>query len=271
MLLDDESSSRTPEDDLEYATPLGKSSAHGVTIPDQSVKIYSDSGGAPHLSGDNSAAKDSDQTYPVHTRANTNIDTPSIGEVPDASTSTPEVSERSHISTAHNGSAAAQDLPFATSLASSSPHSRLRTPRGSGSPAVAPDTAPLANIKALKIEKEVAKLKEIIEDASPEAIHKLLRDDWRAFLYTPLDEEHLTYIVRACIKNSTPNVIERAIRELLLRTEFRPLVFKSALKYVTTEQLFNQLPSPILHETVDKALLFATAPCAHSPTPTGRP
>jgi hypothetical protein len=266
MVVDDESSSNTPEEEVEYATPTGKSPADDATDSDQSVKINSVSAVTPHISGDDSAAFHSNKTSPVDSGAGTNIDTPSDIEIPDASTSTREVSETSRLSAAPNGSTAAQDLPFATSLDSSSPQSRLRTPlsrapnSNSESPAVAPETAPVASPRSIRIEKEVAKLNEIIEDASPEALHKLLRNEWRAFLYTPLDEEHLTYIMRACIKNSTPNVIERAVREVLLKAEFRPLVFKSALKHITAEQLVNQLPSPVLYETVDKALTHATAP-----------
>jgi hypothetical protein len=43
---------------------------------------------------------------------------------------------------------------------------------------------------------QVARLKEAMEEASPKALHQLLRQEWRVFHYTPLDEDHLSYILR---------------------------------------------------------------------------
>jgi hypothetical protein len=53
-----------------------------------------------------------------------------------------------------------------------------------------------------------------MDEASPEALHQLLRQEWRVFLYTPLDEDHLSYILRVTLKNSTPVIAERGLREV---------------------------------------------------------
>jgi hypothetical protein len=111
-----------------------------------------------------------------------------------------------------------------------------------------------ANAKSLKIDKEVAKLKEAIQDASPEALHKLLRKEWRVFLYTPLEEDHLNYILRACLKNATPRVIEGAAKEILSKPEFRTNLLCQVLKHVPTDQF----PEKIVKEIEDNFLQTAT-------------
>jgi hypothetical protein len=77
----------------------------------------------------------------------------------------------------------------------------------SHTPRETPSNSPAATPNSLKIDKEVARLKEAMDEASPEALHQLLRQE-SVFLYTPLDEDHLSYILCVTLKNSTPVIVE---------------------------------------------------------------
>jgi hypothetical protein len=72
-------------------------------------------------------------------------------------------------------------------------------------------------IDSIKFDKEVAQLREQLADASPKALQKVLRDRWRDFLFEGAGLHHLTFIIRALLKNATPEVLERVGEELIFK------------------------------------------------------
>ena len=252
-MVDKQSSSSPPEEELEFATP-GENSLEKNTTS-KSV-----------MSNVNSNTTPDEASRTVHDKSVTTTSETTTGEA--IITTQGIAPSLSPVSRARNGvdtiayTLAPSTTPFATSSATSLSHNRASTPRTiptSVSPAPVLAIPPPGTPKSIKVEEEVARLKEAIEDASPEALHKLLRQEWRAFLYTPLDEDHLTYILRACLKNSTPIVVERGVKEILSKPEHRPIIVNGAIKYVTTDELTRRLPTRTLIETVNKTLANTTA------------
>jgi len=70
---------------------------------------------------------------------------------------------------------------------------------------------------SIKFDKEVAQLKEQLADASPKALQKVLRDRWRDFLFEGAGLHHITFVIRALLKNATPEILDRAGEELIFK------------------------------------------------------
>ena len=252
----------------ELATPAANAPADHGTTYHQSPDRDTESQKRAHKLGDQKVPKGarmSNESISDNSTINIVRENTVAGR---AAVSPSDTSSHSFINQAPNGvqqadrfTFASSDDPLAAALAASLPHQPVSTSRtlSSASPAPVPIVPQAVNPKAIKIEKEFARLKELIKDASPQALHKLVRQEWRAFLYTPLDEDHLTYILRACLKNATPIIVERGVREILANPEFGQIMMNNALKQATTDALLDHLPTQSLIETVDKALAHVNA------------
>jgi hypothetical protein len=76
---------------------------------------------------------------------------------------------------------------------------------------------PKTTTDSIKVDKEVAQLKEQLADASPKALQKVLRDNWREFLFEGAGLHHLTFIIRALLKNAPLEVLDRVGEELVFK------------------------------------------------------
>ena len=106
-------------------------------------------------------------------------------------------------------------------------------------------------------DKELARLKEAIDGVSPEILHKFLRKEWRGMLFSPLDEEHIAYILRACLKNSPPSVVERSMKDALHVPAHRSAITQNILKHITVDELVAQVPENVLDEVAARRIDLA--------------
>ena len=87
---------------------------------------------------------------------------------------------------------------------------------------------------SVKDDKDLACLTELISQVTPEVAQKALRDNWRTFLFKPNDKNepphhhHLSFLIRAAIKNAPSSVIERVVKT---GDFFRPELVQAA-RYV---------------------------------------
>ncbi|PBP23578.1 hypothetical protein BUE80_DR005671 [Diplocarpon rosae] len=86
--------------------------------------------------------------------------------------------------------------------------------------------APTA-VESMKLDKEILRLQEALLGVSPEAAQKVLRNHWRIFLFETYNEDHITFILRAGLKNSSPEVLDRVLRD---EGVFRDVMIKSVAK-----------------------------------------
>ena len=73
--------------------------------------------------------------------------------------------------------------------------------------------SPSATAESTKLEKEMAQLKDVLAQISPEAAQRVLRQQWRVFLFEPYNEDHISFILRAGLKNSSVRIIDRVFKD----------------------------------------------------------
>ncbi|KAK2627032.1 hypothetical protein QTJ16_004207 [Diplocarpon rosae] len=83
------------------------------------------------------------------------------------------------------------------------------------------------SVESITLDKEILRLKEALLGVSPEAAQKVLRNHWRIFLFETYNEDHITFILRAGLKNSSPEVLDRVLRD---EGVFRDVMIKSVAK-----------------------------------------
>lgn len=80
-----------------------------------------------------------------------------------------------------------------------------------------PSSAAKTAADSIKLDKEIAHLKETISGASPKALQRVLRDNWRPFLFEGASSAHVAYMIRALMKNATDDAINRVGTELIFQ------------------------------------------------------
>ncbi|KAH7342231.1 hypothetical protein BKA65DRAFT_287990 [Rhexocercosporidium sp. MPI-PUGE-AT-0058] len=81
--------------------------------------------------------------------------------------------------------------------------------------------------QSMKTDKEIARLREVLAEVSPEAAQKVLKEKWRMFLFEDYDEAHIAFILRAGLKNSNQAILERVLKDDGL---FKDTLLKAAIK-----------------------------------------
>ncbi|CAL3963511.1 unnamed protein product [Diplocarpon coronariae] len=96
-----------------------------------------------------------------------------------------------------------------------------------GSEADAPVKAARISAESIKLDKEILRLQSALFDISPKAAQKVLKDRWRLFLFETYNEDHITFILRAGLKNSSPEILDRVLKD---EGVFRDVMVKSVAK-----------------------------------------
>ncbi|CAD6446749.1 e0e1b36a-5933-49ea-ac31-bc1ff3d20274 [Sclerotinia trifoliorum] len=128
--------------------------------------------------------------------------------------------------------------------------SKFITPRGSYIPPPAP-----------KADEETARLREVLLHVSTEATQAILREQWRNFLFTNAEDSHITFILRAGLKNANPNVLVRILKDAgVMKEAFvevvsakQPIVAR-VLKNASANQLADLVPSKVLDQALSEHL-----------------
>lgn len=155
------------------------------------------------------------------------------------------------------------DLPELIAIdGSASPSNQLR-PASQVSPTMN-GTSPEA-LKALPTsveeDKDIALLSELLQNTTPEVAQKLLRDNWRIFLFSKSsathDFPHLTFVLRAGLKNAPPLVVKEVINlggfytpDAVQHLGKKKEVVKAVMNSASPTQLKDLVPPPILHQVL---------------------
>lgn len=141
---------------------------------------------------------------------------------------------------------------------SQSNHSASPNPRLSGltnrlafaSPSVQGTPQP----NSLKLDKDVAKFTTLLHNTLPGASLKFLKDNWRTvFFHNDRNEQHVEYVLKACLKNLPQNTLEVLLKD---KSKFAEAFIKKAS---TTAMVSNNIVEEILaHATVKQIVDHAS-------------
>jgi hypothetical protein len=120
--------------------------------------------------------------------------------------------------------------------------------------------------QSIKLDKEVARLKELLTETSSEAAQKVLKDKWRVFLFDGYDEDHISFILRAGLKNSNLPILERVLKDdsafkepFAVMASKKPNVIAKVLKSATHTQLSSNVPGATLDRVIVEHLKHVPA------------
>ncbi|EPQ61604.1 BgtA-20335 [Blumeria graminis f. sp. tritici] len=116
------------------------------------------------------------------------------------------------------------------------------------------------------IQNEVERLKEVLLDVSPKAAQKVLREMWRVFMFAELDEDHVSFLLRAGLKNANSSILSRVFRdESLYRGQMLEFICRKGqtiarvLQTATSNQLTSLVPESVLDDAIAERLKYVSA------------
>jgi hypothetical protein len=119
--------------------------------------------------------------------------------------------------------------------------------------------------ESIKLDKEIARLNEVLSETSAQAAQKVLHDKWRYFLFDQYDRSHISFILRAGFKNSSVHVVDKVLRDsTIFKDQFldvaskKPGVIEKVISNATLSQL-NHLPQRILDKALAERLKTVSA------------
>ncbi|KAI9050811.1 hypothetical protein LZ554_004930 [Drepanopeziza brunnea f. sp. 'monogermtubi'] len=111
--------------------------------------------------------------------------------------------------------------------------------------------------ETIKIDKEVARLKEFLAEVSSAAAQRVLKESWRMFLFDNYNEDHIAFILRAGLRNANATIIERVLRdEGLFKTQMMDLIIKrpdfleKALQSASAALVTTQVPETVIDQVI---------------------
>jgi hypothetical protein len=137
---------------------------------------------------------------------------------------------------------------------------QLRYQNSASVPTTAQTTA-----ESIKLEKEIARLNEVIHETSARAAQKVLKEKWRFFLFDQYDESHISFILRAGFKNANSSVTEKVLQDKSLFKELlldvaskKSSVIEKVITNATAAQL-HSAPQRVLDEAIAERLKTVSA------------
>ncbi|PQE17060.1 c2h2 and c2hc zinc finger protein [Rutstroemia sp. NJR-2017a BBW] len=119
-----------------------------------------------------------------------------------------------------------------------------------------------------RIEEERARLKAVLVHTSPEVAQMVLREQWRNFLFPSGrdNDDNLSFILRAGLKNGTNNAITRVFKDhavfkepLIGAVSKRQAVVERVLKNASPNQLSDLVPERVLDQVLAERLKHVPA------------
>jgi hypothetical protein len=146
--------------------------------------------------------------------------------------------------------------PSSSSLKQKGLHSEVNSPNkkplGSQLSSMANGT-----VGSTKLDKEIARLNEVLAETSAEAAQRIMRQHWRVFLFDQYNEDHISFILRAGLKNSNFSIIERVFKDeaafkdsLISVISKKRSVITNVLKNATYREVLDLMSESVL----DRAL-----------------
>lgn len=127
------------------------------------------------------------------------------------------------------------------------------------------EPATLTASENIKLEKEIVRLKEVLDEISPQAAQRVLREKWRTFLFEGYNEDHIAFVLRAGLKNSNATILERVLRDdgtfrdtLLKAAARKPAYTQKVLRNVSADVVRSYVSEKIIDQVI--AERFKTVP-----------
>jgi hypothetical protein len=131
--------------------------------------------------------------------------------------------------------------------------------------------------KQIKFHKEVSRLQDALDDVSTDVARNVLHSNWRRFIFEGYDEIHIGFILRAILKNATPDVLERVARDgglfkgpMLQAAVENKVVINSIIsdtdhvpllaKHMSPDELFSALPPNFIDKAIADRISTVEAP-----------
>ena len=136
----------------------------------------------------------------------------------------------------------------------------------SNSPGLHANAASSATDELTKLDKEIVRLKELLFQTSAEAAQKVLRQHWRTFLFENYNEDHISFILRAGLKNSNFSIIDRVFKDevsfkepLIAVLSKKRNILARALEDTTEREILGLLPESLLDRALSDRLKHVPA------------
>lgn len=114
-----------------------------------------------------------------------------------------------------------------------------------------------AEIESNRLAKDMSRLKQVLGEVSHEAAQNVLRENWRTFLFDPPNESHVAFVLRAGLKNSTPGILSRVIKDdnvfkqpFVEAASNKPALRRRILETATPEEMFQYISVDLLESIV---------------------
>ncbi|KAL2076198.1 hypothetical protein VTL71DRAFT_1141 [Oculimacula yallundae] len=118
---------------------------------------------------------------------------------------------------------------------------------------VASNYEPPTATQSIKMDKEIARLHEVLAEVSPQAAQKVLKEKWRMFLFEDYDEAHIAFILRAGLKNSSQEILDRVLKD---DGAFKDTLLKSAMKKPDfIEKVLRKAPGEVVVACIPESTL----------------
>ncbi|KAH8662981.1 hypothetical protein BGZ60DRAFT_412432 [Tricladium varicosporioides] len=124
----------------------------------------------------------------------------------------------------------------------------------------------MTTAELLKQEREVLRVKEVLNEVSPEAVQKAFRDNWRQIVFEGNHETHVAFIARAVLKNASSSVLERIGKDdgifkgaLLEAAIHKPVVVQNVFKSLDHHQIIKHISKTVLDKIILQILEDADA------------
>ncbi|CZT06455.1 uncharacterized protein RAG0_12157 [Rhynchosporium agropyri] len=108
-------------------------------------------------------------------------------------------------------------------------------------------------VQSIKMEKEIARLHEVLAEVSPQAAQKVLKEKWRMFLFEDYNEAHIAFILRAGLKNSNQEILDRVLKD---EGGFKDNLLKTVIKKPEfVEKVLKKTPPEIIAASISESAL----------------
>jgi len=130
------------------------------------------------------------------------------------------------------------------------PSSPLATPNSSAKPVSINGNAALI----IKNDKQALRLNEVLNETSPAVAREIIRKNWRTLLFDGTErDDHASFILRAGLKNATPTVIQRVLKEDGIFKE--PFVTGMSKKTIINDEVLRQATPDQLNRSISTTIL----------------
>jgi hypothetical protein len=164
--------------------------------------------------------------------------------------------------------------PSSSSLKQKGLHSEVNSPNkkplesqlSSMAPRFQASPASNGTAGSTKLDKEIARLNEVLAQTSAEAAQRILRQHWRIFLFDQYNEDHISFILRAGLKNSNFSIIERVFKDeasfkdsLISVISKKRSIIANVLKSATYGEVLDLMSESVLDRALSERLKHVPA------------